>query len=319
MDYRTFDGAGPFTVADALAAGFTWNSIRWAIRSKHWVRLRAGVLVTQDDRSLAALDAATLHAQDVKALMLALSARRLVAAGTSAAQIFGLALLSPPPPEIVVLTADAGASSTHRDGYFLRFAQLPSAHVTHRHGVPLTTAARTLVDIAANLPFDDGVVAAESAFHLKRVTRSEVDLLLAQSSGRPGIQAARQSLGFATPGPESALESVSRISMHKAGIPAPQLQADLIPAPPRIRVDFYWPQYRLVGEADGMSKYTADPQLRSALAVVRDERHREQRLRDAGFDIVRWDWTVANDPARLAARLRAAFARATERLDGRSG
>lgn len=45
--------------------------------------------------------------------------------------------------------------------------------------------------------------------------------------------------------------------------------------------DCYWPEQRLVGEADGAGKYT------DATASVR-EKEREQALRDLDFRVVRW-------------------------------
>ncbi|MFW8746088.1 hypothetical protein, partial [Mesorhizobium japonicum] len=59
--------------------------------------------------------------------------------------------------------------------------------------------------------------------------------------------------------------------------------------------DFAWPSYRLIGEFDGMGKY-----VRSDLTAGRDpaevvvaEKLREDRLRAAGWRVVRWGWAQA--------------------------
>ncbi|HEX3614129.1 MAG TPA: hypothetical protein VHU88_20755 [Sporichthyaceae bacterium] len=97
----------------------------------------------------------------------------------------------------------------------------------------------------------------------------------------------------------------------------PQLQVVLLDdGYRRIRVDFFWPLLRLVGEADGEAKYTMNG--RDPRAAKRDEAERERIIRGLGFDVVRWDWHIGNDPDLLDALLRAAIAQAQRRL-GRVG
>jgi very-short-patch-repair endonuclease len=75
------------------------------------------------------------------------------------------------------------------------------------------------------------------------------------------------------------------------------------------RVDFLWDQYRTIGEFDGRLKY--DGERRQTLY---DEKRREDRLREAGFEVVRFGWADVQGEARaLGRRLPAAFARAARR------
>ncbi len=83
---------------------------------------------------------------------------------------------------------------------------------------------------------------------------------------------------------------------------------------PEIRVDFFWSWIRLVGEGDGMRKYEMDG--RQPMVELRRQRDREQLIRDAGCDIVRWDWKIARSPRLLAARVLPAMERAEARLRG---
>ncbi len=309
------DGTGPFTLARALAWGFTRPQIRAHIRSGRWIRLRHGVYVTCTDRLIASRRPDTLHAQDVRAVQLALSRSQVVGADTSAARILGIDLHPEPPLEIVLLTDDSGVSSTHRDGYFLRVAPLPGEDVTTRHGTPLTSPARTLLDVSANRGFDCGVVAAESAYRRRLITPAEFGSLIDTSAGRPGIQVAREVHAFANPLTESVLETVSRLSFRTAGILQPDVQVVIVKYP-EIRVDFFWSWLRLVGEGDGMKKYEMDG--RQPMVELRRQRDREQLIRDAGCDIVRWDWRIANSPKLLAARVLPAMERAEARLRGQA-
>lgn len=93
------------------------------------------------------------------------------------------------------------------------------------------------------------------------------------------------------------------------------------------RVDALWEAEEVIGEADGVGTYLGDFDEfrdRSAEAVARrvvEAGRRESRLRDLGFEVVRWDpreiarspgdvvdrWLAARarqDPERIRARLR---------------
>jgi hypothetical protein len=309
---------GPFTTVDAVTSGCTLDELRQGVRSGRLVQLRRGVLATAEARHTATRLDTTWHAQDIEALGLAMPRRRLVAVGTSAARIHGLPMRSVHPAEsTVAVSGRPGTAGTHRHGYYLRVARLPEAHVEERLGVRVTTAARTVLDLAAHDGFEDGVVAAEGAYRLGLLTPDQLRATVLELERRPGIEVARECLEFADPATESVLESISRLSMRTAGIPMPQLQVVLLDdGYRRIRVDFFWPLLRLVGEADGKAKYTMNG--RDPRAAKRDEAERERIIRGLGFDLVRWDWHIGNDPDLLDALLRTAFAQAQRRL-GRVG
>jgi very-short-patch-repair endonuclease len=85
---------------------------------------------------------------------------------------------------------------------------------------------------------------------------------------------------------ESPLESLSRFSMR--GLEhQPQLQVRIYALNGSIiaRVDFFWPEFALVGEADGMDKYDAEE--------LKNEKRRAEALANAGFRITRWGWSTA--------------------------
>lgn len=166
--------------------------------------------------------------------------------------------------------------------------------------------------------WSDAVFAADSALRIGRTTLSELHAVLADCAGWPGIQRATRVVDLADPNCESALESISRVAMHTEGLPAPRTQVVISDANgPFARVDFLWDDERVIGEADGLAKYEPDGR-RSVRDIVRAEKRREERLADAGYEVVRWGWEDAQTPARLAQRLRAAFARGIERQRGRA-
>ncbi len=100
--------------------------------------------------------------------------------------------------------------------------------------------------------------------------------------------------------------------MHEHGIPRPKRQQEIFDASGLIgRVDFWWPELRTVGEFDGRVKYgRANPSGRPPEDVLWDEKRREDRLRVAGLNVVRWITQDLRRPADWIARLKAALASA---------
>ena len=312
------DGTGPFRADTAHLLGFTESERRTAVRRGRLVRLRRNVLVSRSDREAAARHPETLHAQDIQALLLAMHRTTLAAAGTSAARIYGLDFLHPPTPALIVCTDDAGVSGTHKNDYFLRVAPLPTSHLTTRHGVPVTAIDRTLLDLAAFMPFADAVVCTESAYRKRLTTVEGFRSLVAASPHRPGIEKARLVVDFASPWTASMLESVSRVSMRAAGVLMPKEQRAVIVDDEGYLVDFLWDHLPIdvFGEADGTEKLIRANRLETVRAI-RDEKMRHQKLLSTGAEIVRWGWREANNPAVLSGVINAGFARALERGRGR--
>ena len=96
------------------------------------------------------------------------------------------------------------------------------------------------------------------------------------------------------------------------GYQAPDLQQDILGPDGRVigRVDFLWKHQRTVGEFDGKKKYNELLKPgQSAEDVVYDEKLREDRLRDAGFQVARWSWQDLYCPGVIRDRVRRAFAR----------
>jgi len=159
-------------------------------------------------------------------------------------------------------------------------AGLPPGHVVDAGGLPSTSAARTVVDLARSSPFRAGVVTADAALRRRSCTAADLAAAVAACAGWPGVRRARDVMAFADPRSASPLESISRVAFADFGLPRPRLQAQLASLDV---VDFLWPDYGVVGEADGMGKYTSPH-------VLRAEKLREERLSVDGYSVVRWTW-----------------------------
>lgn len=295
----TLTRRGVFTRREAIEAGYTPAAIVHRVRMGRWLALRRGIYVERRH-----YDACTtepeLHALHVAAAVLALDAGDTVASHQSAALLHGLTLLQP--PALVVVSRPPGAPG--RDaarGVHLHRARLPAAHVGQVHGVPVTLGARTAADLARTLPFNEAVVAVDSALHLGRAGREQLEQVLADCWGWPGSQHASAVVSFADAGAESALESLARVMFVEQGLPPPITQAGIGEGGPFARVDFLWPQFATIVETDGLAKY-------ERLDDLRREKLRQERLEELGYKVVRLSWEqVTGEPERSAARIRHAF------------
>jgi hypothetical protein len=201
------------------------------------------------------------------------------------------------------------ASTSRRSGppgVRLHVAALPAEHVVTRHGVQVTSVARTVIDLARTSSFLAGVVVADSALHTRKTTKAELRSVIAACPRWPGLQAAREAVAFGDARSESVLESVSRVAFRDQGLPPPELQVWVGDAAEMIgRADFLWRAHRTIAEADGAIKY-ADPSR--AMAQL----ERDRRLREAGFEVVHFTWPeVTRSPGQVAASIKAAFGRAS--------
>jgi len=223
----------------------------------------------------------------------------------SAAALLGLPLLGA--PATVVDVTVPGLPSRTRHGVVLHGRQLPAEAVTVTESLRTTEPLRTAVDLARVLPYPAAVCAADAALR-RSGARPERLLEMLVGDRSPGSARARRVGAFCDPAAESPGESLSRVAIASHGLPAPQLQAWVGSLDEPVgRVDFLWPEHRTVGEFDGRTKYGDADALWA-------EKLREDRIRAAGFEVVRWTWRDAvGDFGPVADRLRAAFVRAARR------
>ena len=228
------------------------------------------------------------------------------ALGGRAAVVHGFDLLGRQQAGAVTVTRPPGGSgsNTARPGIRLHAAALPPAHTAVRRGVRVTSIARTVVDLARTSPFRAGVVVTDSALRAGQVSKPELRSVITACGRWPGIQQARRVVAFSDARSESVFESISRVAFHEQGLPPPDLQVwvgnevDVVG-----RVDFLWPAYRTIGEADGAIKY-ADP------SRARAQLQRDAELRAAGFEVVHFTWDeIIRTPGQVAASIRVAFRR----------
>jgi hypothetical protein len=241
------------------------------------------------------------------AAALAISGAGAVGSHHDAAVVHGLALLDRPPADLVAVSRAPGLAGTRtgRAGVLLHIAKLPPRHVTVADGVPVTTVARTVIDLARTMPFRSGVVVADSALHDGKTSAAELYAVIDDCPRWPGIGKARLVAAFSHPLAESPFESIARVAFRDGGLPPPVLQARICGDRGRMigRVDFLWAEHGTIAETDGAMKY-ADPDR------ARQQLRRDAQLRQAGYEVVHITWPeLLSDPDRVIRSIRAAFAR----------
>ncbi|WP_133403933.1 hypothetical protein [Arthrobacter crusticola] len=166
----------------------------------------------------------------------------------------------------------------------------------------MTSLESTVVALAAGSGFSAGVLALDDALRRGMTDLGKVSELVQMTRSAAARTRVSAVLDFARGDAESPGESLSRVQMMVMGFPAPELQRVFTDPRGVIgRVDFYWPQARLIGEFDGLVKYSKPEFLngRTPSEVVVEEKRREDRLRALGLRVVRWTWEDLRNPALL--------------------
>jgi hypothetical protein len=294
-----------FDHAMARRAGMTRHQITHRVRSGRWHRLRRGVFCTvgtwkeaTPERRAALLGMAVvlLHTGDAP---FALS-------HASAAAMHGLPVPAEGPAWITV--AAGHGATTHVDRLLRQeVASLPPTDVSRLHDWPVTVPARTVVDCLRHLAPTASVAIADAALHRGLVNAEALASVLAWQASWPLAARARAALKLVDTRRESALESRSAVVMYRYGIPSPLCQVDVRDDAGRFlgRADFAWPEYGVIGEADGRAKYGPRP-----IDAFEAEKDRQAAIESRGFIVVRWGWHhLVGEPPPMITRLRSAFAR----------
>ncbi|MCI0685758.1 MAG: hypothetical protein L0Y54_00760 [Sporichthyaceae bacterium] len=301
----------PFTTADARTAGYRPHRIRDQLDAGAWIALRRGVYCTAGRQAHACTALHLAHELDVLAAQLAV-VRPTVASGWSAALLHGLPMpitWSGQPPPFVTLTTRSGWNKVI-PGVRLHLGPLDDDQVDLMSSVLVTSPLRTAVDLARWADQSaDALAVADAVLHRADATTEQLAALLARFRSRSGMEQARWIVGAVDPRAESPLESHSRIMFARQGLPTPETQVEIRDGRDRLvaRVDFLWREMSTIGEADGRLKYAIGD------AVYR-EKQREDRLRELGFEVVRWDFSdLRFSPRATANRIRTAFDRGHDR------
>lgn len=223
----------------------------------------------------------------------------------SAAAVWGLPAVDGW-PSVVHTTVPAGCGLTSTRSLRRHRSSRAVVGPSQRHGLPVTSLARTVVDVAAISDFPSAIVVADAALfsvargahpgHTLEALRDDLAHEVTMLGAMPGAGRARRVVAFADAGANRPGESLSRVTIARLGAPPPTLQFPVMGASGRMwHTDFGWPELGAVAEFDGKAKYLDERYRdgRSAAEVVYEEKLREDDIRPNVRAFGRWDWSTA--------------------------
>ena len=212
-----------------------------------------------------------------------------------------LGVLRTAAPRIDV-TVPARRRPRSRPGVRIHRSRLDPADRLLHERIPVTSPARTLLDLADVVPPRRVREAFEQTQRLGLFDREEAISLIARARGRRGLKVLGELLAEAADDPpelRSELERAFAALIRGAGIPLPATNVVVA----GVAVDAYWPARGLVVELDGYGYH------RSRAAFERDHEATE-RLQRAGLEVRRFTHhRVRNDPVAVIETIRHAFSR----------
>lgn len=287
-----------FTLAEALASGLTIDQIRFRVESGRWETVGRGAYRRTDWASGEA-DRFERERREHEHRAIAAARRNPDSMiGYESASVVHRVPLWRPTPHLVTLIAPSTRWSGRRRTVVIRRLDVPPTDVTFV-GAPITTPARTWVDIARTCPLADALAAGDAGLRAGIFTIADLRDSLERAAGARGHHRARLAIAYLDPVRETPGESASWAYFVNHAIKLPSCQVELHDRGGRFigRPDFWWEGVRLVGEFDGRGKYGGSEDLYA-------EKRREDDLRNAGHRVIRWG-SADLKSADLAQRLRA--------------
>ncbi len=211
--------------------------------------------------------------------------------GRAAAHLFGLLRgRAAPLPEVI-----APKQRRIKGIMTRRSRRIDRRDATTWRRIPVTTVARTLVDLAAVMDVDELARACHEAGVRHRTTPADVDAVLARRPTSPGGRKLRRVLHGDVNVTLSKLESRFLALLRDAGLPLPVTNR---PAG-GFRVDCRWPEHRLTVELDSY-------RFHNSRHAWEQDRRREREARARGDEFRRYTHgDVFEDPGPALAELRA--------------
>lgn len=192
----------------------------------------------------------------------------------SAAALWGLMQFPEGPVQVTVVGGETGRK--RRGIEFHRAKQLLDRDVAIHLGIPVTSPARTLLDLASYATARELERALDEALVVRRIVPpEELDDVAERARGRRGTGLFRQLVADrgGTTITHSEAERRFLQLMRAAALPEPKTQVRVA----GFTVDFFWPEQRVAFEVDGFRFHT------SRSSFDRDRR-KDAALKAAGVD-----------------------------------
>jgi very-short-patch-repair endonuclease len=281
---------GVVSLAQVNALGVSSDATRKRVSSGRWHRVYPGVFaighapLTRDGHYMAAVLACGPGA----GLSHRSAADKL---GLRATHRSRIDIISPRRPGRRHASIDAHTSRT-----------LLPRDIKNVDGIPCTTIARTLLDLAAILPRRTVERAIDQAEILQLLDTKAIQDVLDRTHGHQGNAPLHSILNDHLPGStptRNDLEEAFLQICRTGGLPQPEVNAHIPFEPIPYQADFLWREHQLIAETDGRDTHTTRQ-------AFEHDRKRDQQLMLAGFRVVRFPWQqVTQEPSTVEKTVRA--------------
>jgi hypothetical protein len=198
----------PFIGTEAIAAGaLTRGQLRW-----NYTAIHPNVYVAKDARRF-------LHTYATAAWLW--TGRTGIVAGRAAAGLYGVRGIEPAVPSEVPIEM-IGTHRRTRPGVIIRDERIDDSEIRTVAGLPVTSPARTALDLARRLPRNRAVEHLDALARITGVTVDEVLGLADKYAGARGVRQSRDSVELMDGGAQSPRETWLRLLIIDAGMPRPQ-------------------------------------------------------------------------------------------------
>jgi hypothetical protein len=202
------------------------------------------------------------------------------------------------------LPAELNQRSQHKTrGIVLHNDTLSTDEVIVRHGVPVTTPARTAFDLGRRYGRTLAVIRVDALLQATTLEVTDVVALIDRNRGARGISQLRRVVTLADGGAESPQETRTRLVLTDVGLRPQRTQVEVFNrfGEHVRRIDMGWPQWQVGVEYDGEQHWT-NPAIRAKDIDTQAE------LEALGWRIIRVSAEMLRyRPETIVARTRAAL------------
>lgn len=206
----------------------------------------------------------------------------------SAAALHGLRRTAPATIEVTTRRTPPRTTS-----FVARRSQLQPDETEDVDGIPVTTVARTCLDLGATTTTHEVEQALREAEYLRLADATGISELLVRYPGRRGtanVRAALARLGEAPGRTRSDFEDLFLRRLDDARIRRPELNAAIFVDSPPYEVDCLWRRERIIVELDSYQAHGTRSRFES-------DRERDRKLALAGYRVIRMTWRQLQDDA----------------------
>ncbi|HET9163598.1 MAG TPA: DUF559 domain-containing protein [Solirubrobacterales bacterium] len=176
-----------------------------------------------------------------------------------------------------------------------------TSDLTARRRIPVTTLARTLFDVAAEMSPEALEAALREAEYLHSFRLYALERLLELCPGRRGATTIKTCLSRLGRGPtgrrRSRLEDRFAALLARTDLPRAGLNVLLDLDGDKVEADCLWRDQRVIVELDGRRAH-------GTRAAFDSDRERDRRLQAAGWHVIHVTWGQLDNPEPLLADLR---------------